>query len=925
MSAIENLEQVFRLASLRWKVYPVSRPDYTGPDPGKCPWCPGGFKDATADVTVICQWAEKKPGCNWGVWPGEGVVVLDADAKHGGLEALAKLEAQYGSLPPTVCCETGGGGRHFYFTCPPDFQAKDNLCGCPGLTLIAGKGGVIVPPSVHPSGKPYVWRAAPWDKALTRATDWLLALVEMKATKNVGVDLDTLTWGGNALDFRTLGALPDGQRNGPVCRVIGIMLKSMSEEEVLEQGLAWAEVQEPPYDPEEMRRKVKSIAKAEREQQTPPPSGIEKAGSSETVSQSASRTPQTVGREASTECGLRTADGEPPTAHSGERSVGCGLRSAECEEERWGDGIVVWQCPALHADAYHGLAGQLVKAVGPATEADEPAILCSFLAAFGSAAGLGPEESECGMPHGANLFVLLVGPSAIRKGTAWTIGSWPVCQADQVWAKERLISEGFGTGEGLIYAVRDEKRETVWNPRSKDYDTNVVPGVDDKRLLVVEEEFAKALRLCKAKESILSAIIRQAFDRKPIGKLNKGESKCRCEKPHVSIVAQTTPDELKAELKGTSYLANGVVNRFLLVGVQRRRFVSRVKRPWQDALAEFEQPIAEALEHAKAVTKVTMSDEAGALWDEVYQRLETRPDDTFGRATGRASVYVLKLAMTYALVDRSATIGVEHMRAALSVWRYCEATARLIFSENNKNPPPEQERPLRFRLLDAIVDAPGISKTELHEATGKRFSADARADALAWLQQNGLAYSQECPLAQGGPPAERWYPGPDPQSADRKPHSADHEAKGTESDPQSADRTPQTVDGTDCGLRTAEAMAEASPTDCGLRSVDAETEGFAQHAEGGFVVHAKAGEHERNGETMTPQDFLTEMRTALGRWDEPKSCGRPYWRSEKEQAEWYLGYKKAQAERQQREAERQGGDDSPLTEAEFLAELRAMP
>jgi hypothetical protein len=76
---------------------------------------------------------------------------------------------------------------------------------------------------------------------------------------------------------------------------------------------------------------------------------------------------------------------------------------------------------------------------------------------------------------------------------------------------------------------------------------------------------------------------------------------------------------------------------------------------------------------------------------------------------------------------------------------------------------------------------------------------------------------------------------------------------------------------------------------------------------------------------MTPQDFLTEMRTALGRWDEPKSCGRPYWRSEKEQAEWYLGYKKAQAERQQREAERQGGDDSPLTEAEFLAELRAMP
>jgi hypothetical protein len=47
-----QLEQVFRLTALGWKVYPVSRPDYQGKDPGKSPWCPHGHNDATADYAV---------------------------------------------------------------------------------------------------------------------------------------------------------------------------------------------------------------------------------------------------------------------------------------------------------------------------------------------------------------------------------------------------------------------------------------------------------------------------------------------------------------------------------------------------------------------------------------------------------------------------------------------------------------------------------------------------------------------------------------------------------------------------------------------------------------------------------------------------------------------------------------------------------
>ena len=161
MSSIGNLESIFRLASLGWKVYPVSSPDYNGDDPGKSPWCQHGFRDATASVGEILEWVKEKPGCNWGVFPCEGMLVLDADVKHGGLEALASLEAKHGKMPPTPCVQSGGGGRHYYFACPSDFTAKDKIGDCVGLGDNFGTGRGRPPPSIHAkTRKPYVWLVA---------------------------------------------------------------------------------------------------------------------------------------------------------------------------------------------------------------------------------------------------------------------------------------------------------------------------------------------------------------------------------------------------------------------------------------------------------------------------------------------------------------------------------------------------------------------------------------------------------------------------------------------------------------------------------------------------------------------------------------------------------------------------------------------
>ena len=40
--------------------------------------------------------------------------------------------------------------------------------------------------------------------------------------------------------------------------------------------------------------------------------------------------------------------------------------------------------------------------------------------------------------------------------------------------------------------------------------------------------------------------------------------------------------------------------------------------------------------------------------------------------------------MLYALLDRAGSITVEHLEAALALWRYCEASARLVYSRNGE-------------------------------------------------------------------------------------------------------------------------------------------------------------------------------------------------------------------------------------------------
>src|SRR5262245_24734843 len=74
--------------------------------------------------------------------------------------------------------------------------------------------------------------------------------------------------------------------------------------------------------------------------------------------------------------------------------------------------------PRIEAEAFHGIAGEIVRTIQPHTESDPVGILIQILASAGNAIGRGPYYQVEGDRHGPNIYVLLVGnTSKGRKGT----------------------------------------------------------------------------------------------------------------------------------------------------------------------------------------------------------------------------------------------------------------------------------------------------------------------------------------------------------------------------------------------------------------------------------------------------------------------------------------------------------------------------
>ena len=170
-----------------------------------------------------------------------GVIVLDIDSN----DALEFAKKKGLVKTPTVITSRGYQMYFKYRNGVRNFQKKANL---KDIDLRAEGGYVVLPPSIHPSGKRYEWYKGRSldDLPLADLPDWVFA--EDNSEKQPVSDL--------------IHGVGVGERNNSLARVAGKLIGSgLALDECIQMSLGWNKQNNPPMSEEEVKRTVKNIYK----------------------------------------------------------------------------------------------------------------------------------------------------------------------------------------------------------------------------------------------------------------------------------------------------------------------------------------------------------------------------------------------------------------------------------------------------------------------------------------------------------------------------------------------------------------------------------------------------------------------------------------------------------------------------------------
>jgi hypothetical protein len=213
----------------------------------------------------------------------------------------------------------------------------------------------------------------------------------------------------------------------------------------------------------------------------------------------------------------------------------------------------------------YGLVGEVARAGSKGNESNPYAIATNFLAYLSCAIGRGTFLQIGNTEHHPRIFSLHVGRSGRgRKGDSLAL----VMKIDEFIRTHSPIlcpqihRGGLSSREGLAALIHDGFQQG----------SLAVPAIEDKRLWVVESEFANVLQQSRRKGNTLSMALRDCWDGvciKPATKNNR----VFASNPHVCLSGAITPNELTA-LMSSKDLSNGFANRFLIIWAERTKITA---------------------------------------------------------------------------------------------------------------------------------------------------------------------------------------------------------------------------------------------------------------------------------------------------------------------------------------------------------------
>lgn len=386
--------------------------------------------------------------------------------------------------------------------------------------------------------------------------------------------------------------------------------------------------------------------------------------------------------------------------------------------------------PKPQAEMFYGIVGDVTKAASDRTEINPVAAGLTYLSFLGANFGREIFLRVSNRYHHPRLFTAHIGRSGRGgKGDSQEITHRIKDRIEKI--EPNLLCKthigGLSSREGLVALIADESGES--------------PGVADKRLWVIENEFANVLVQKRREGNTLSSALRSAWDGddlkpavkiKPIG----------VTAPHIGIHCGITPSELKM-LLSTGDMTNGFANRFLMIWSENVGCVP-FPSPTSDELIDgLSVRTLEIIKFAKGgypnctnLREMTLNISARELYEQVYRNLRRPLDsDLLSAMLERRAPYALRLAMQFALTDLTYEIDARHLEAALSWVSYSIDSVKFIFSEKSNDPHLIETRKNANKIMEYLsYRSNGAGMRELiNECFQKNTSSEKIKASLSYL------------------------------------------------------------------------------------------------------------------------------------------------------------------------------------------------
>ncbi len=647
------LQAALSYAARGWPVLPLR---------GKIPLTSHGVKDATVDEAAIRAWFARWPHANVGIACGEvsGLLVVDVDARSGGLETIAGYD-----LPPTLTVATGGGGLHLYYQRPekPITGGKGRFG--PGVDCQSDGRYVVAPPSLHPeSGKPYAWQA---EDGPIGAFPAVLALVaEQPKAGNLAalaltparevVPVDVVERARRYVDTMRESVSGKGGHDA-LFRVCCALVNGFGLPASLARGLVDdynAVKAAPPWSDKEIRHKIDDAQKDGTYNGKPRGCLLERSSLSTPLAAPVAPVVLADRKRRARVASLAPPDSilHPP-----------GLVG---ETARWIDACSVYPCPILSVAA----------------------ALCAVAVVAGR---------KYRTPDGVRPVVYLVGvaKSGVGKetGRQCAISLLRACGLGG-----RVGADEVSSAAALAAMLRDQPARLLL----LDELGRLLESYGGRNAASFERQIVTALvRLWSSADGTYlgKAMAQAKFSIPPV------------ENPHLTVYGTTTPQSLHRALTGKD-VVDGVLNRMLLVCVdgdqpRERRPTARRQEP-PEGLVEQLKVLARgrgtgnlADTDSGAPVDVPLSDEAWALYWQIgeYVRGALEADGEYRDLWVRAREQAARVALVLALGCGRETLEAEHLTWAWELVRWCTVRARDVVAHYVAEGPEDAARQAILRRL----------------------------------------------------------------------------------------------------------------------------------------------------------------------------------------------------------------------------------